>query len=168
MFRFNFFVLRDYLLDKAKEKEKKEADAKLDITIKTQAYVGDNVVSTAGVILGQYHVPLKDFSDVFTKLSYPYNNDVLLNLKIKKKLILKEFDIVSIFCNIGFLVYQIIKVENYEKNQFILILNKVEFFDLIKLYMKLFQVSLDYAKAVLFGYLETISKGRKFITVRFI
>jgi len=161
MLLFNKICFRDYLLDKAREKEKKEEESKMNISIKLKAYTNDKSPSF-NVILGQYHVPLKDFSAKLEDFFKPYNDNVLLNLKITKKLASKEFFVNPGFINLEFLIYQILEYKtSHYTNSLVININKTKLFDLITFFSKELAISFDETTRLFFSYLETIPGGNK-------
>lgn len=155
----NCYKFRDYLLDKAREREKRELEAQQNISVKFKVYVGDETALGLGVILGQCHVPLKQFLDEFRNRVSIYSDDVLLNVSIKKKLLSKDYVIQTKFPGFDFLVYQLIadQIESLPSN--ILRISKSEVFHIIKLKSASSGKSEFFTTKIFFSYLETIVKG---------
>lgn len=153
------FSFRDYLLDKAREREKRELEAQQLVTVKCKIYTGDETSLGLGVVLGQCHLPLKQFLDDFKNRTSDYSNDVLLNVVIKKKLLSKDYSLQIKFPGFDFLVYQIASAENVSSNLTLLKIPKIKAFEVIKLKSKFLDESELVVGKMFFSYLETVAKG---------
>jgi ribosomal protein L11 len=104
---FSVISLRDFFLDKQREKAKLEAETKLMVTLRQLIPAGEaKPVPPLSVILGQYYLNLIDFCKEFNLKTNEWENGVILPTIVKKGLRAKEYklyiaspSISSLICN---------------------------------------------------------------------
>jgi ribosomal protein L11 len=104
---FTIILLRDFFLDKQREKAKLEAETKLMVTLRQLIPAGEaKPVPPLSVILGQYYLNLIDFCKEFNSKTTEWENGVILPTVVKKGLRAKEYklyiaspSISSLICN---------------------------------------------------------------------
>jgi ribosomal protein L11 len=85
-------TLRDFFLDKQREKAKLEAETKLMVTLRQLIPAGEaKPVPPLSVILGQYYLNLIDFCKDFNLKTEQWENGVILPTIVKKGLRAKEY-----------------------------------------------------------------------------
>lgn len=85
-------TLRDFFLDKQREKAKLEAETKLMVTLRQLIPAGEaKPVPPLSVILGQYYLNLNDFCKDFNLKSALWEDGVILPTIVKKGLRAKEY-----------------------------------------------------------------------------
>lgn len=97
--------LRDFFLDKQREKAKIEAETKMIVTMKQLIPAGEaKPVAPLGVILSQYYLNLVDFCRDFNAKTATYEEGVLLPTKVVKGLRAKEYKLVISNPSVSFLL----------------------------------------------------------------
>jgi hypothetical protein len=88
------YFLRDFFLDKQREKAKLEAETKLIVTMKQLIPAGEaKPIAPLGVILSQYYLNLAEFCKNFNNLTNLYEDGILIPTKIIKGLRSKEYQL---------------------------------------------------------------------------
>jgi len=87
-------LLRDFFLDKQREKARLEAEMKMQVTLKQLIPAGlAQPVAPLGVILSQYYINLNEFCTYFNKETAMWEEGVPLPTKVRKGLRAKEYKV---------------------------------------------------------------------------
>jgi len=99
------FLLRDFFLDKQREKAKLEAEMKLMVTLRQLIPAGEaKPVAPLGVILSQYYLNLAEFCKDYNSKTQEWEEGVLLPVKVKKGLRAKEYKLLIYTPTFSFLI----------------------------------------------------------------
>jgi len=97
--------LRDFFLDKQREKAKLEAELKLQVTLKQLIPAGEaKPVAPLGVILSQYYLNLTEFCADFNKKTDSWEPGVMLPVVVKKGLRAKDYKLIIKTPTMSFLI----------------------------------------------------------------
>jgi len=92
MFFFSLRLLRDFFLDKQREKARLEAEMKMVVTLRQFISAGEaKPVAPLGVMLSQYYLALADFCKDFNEKTSAFTIGVPLTVKVIKTLRGKDY-----------------------------------------------------------------------------
>jgi len=112
--RITLHSLRDFFLDKQREKAKIEAETKKIVTFKQLIPAGEaKPVAPLGVILSQYYLNLVDFCKDFNVKTTHYEEGVPLSVKVIKGLRAKDYKLVISTPTLSFLLNNVRKEGSY-------------------------------------------------------
>jgi len=90
----SYVMIRDFFLDKKREKAKLEAEMKLRVTLKQVVPAGEaKPVAPLGLILSQYYLNLNEFCDKLNLSTSFWSSGIPLSIKVKKALRAKEYNL---------------------------------------------------------------------------
>jgi ribosomal protein L11 len=147
--------LRDFFLDKQREKAKLEAETKLMVTMKQFIPAGEAESGPPlGVVLSQYYLNLAIFCKDFNTKTSHYEPGILLPVKVNKGLRAKEYKLFINKPSLSFLIWSTIRDNDYS-------ISVQELFGIIQIVANGNQSQNLYKFArVVFGTLSTFNRRR--------
>lgn len=142
-------MLRDFFLDKQREKAKLELEMKLVVTLKQRIPAGEaSREGSLGVILSQYYLNINDFCKDFNDKTKDWLPGVPLPVKVIKTLRGKEYNLSIGSPTIPFLIETAISPETFS-------LEYVSLYDAIKFKAKLLKKPLKPVARMFFSSLHS-------------